>query len=342
MDIVFSVIVPVYKIPEELLENSLNSLIKQNYDSVEFIIVDDGSPDNCGEICERIASTDERMRVIHTENLGVSNARNIGLENAKGKYIIFVDGDDYVSPDLCSKCAEAINNQPVDILFFLHNTTKNPQLAVAEDLSTRMMSKEEIDVAKLAVVASNECFDGFWIGPPWGKIYRRDIISRNNIRFVFGLKKCQDRVFVFDYLQHVSTALVYNYCGYHYVSNEDSVCHKYNKNIINILDKVEEEFSLRVAEIYGDTIQANQAIYKMNKCFLCDCLVLDIMNKENKRAFNARVKSLKELISKEKYRNVLERKDFFDMGLKKGSTLWLIRMKLYRLALLWGRFILYI
>lgn len=93
-----SVIVPVYKV-EEYLPQCIDSILAQTFTDFELLLVDDGSPDRCGEICEEYAGKDMRIRVFHQQNSGVSAARNIGLQHAKGTYIVFVDSDDWVSTD---------------------------------------------------------------------------------------------------------------------------------------------------------------------------------------------------------------------------------------------------
>ena len=93
-----SVIVPVYKV-EEYLPQCIDSILAQTFTNFELLLVDDGSPDRCGEICEEYAGKDTRIRVFHQQNSGVSAARNIGLQHAKGTYIVFVDSDDWVSTD---------------------------------------------------------------------------------------------------------------------------------------------------------------------------------------------------------------------------------------------------
>ena len=93
-----SVIVPVYKV-EEYLPQCIDSILAQTFTDFELLLVDDGSPDRCGEICEEYAGKDTRIRVFHQQNSGVSAARNIGLQHAKGTYIVFVDSDDWVSTD---------------------------------------------------------------------------------------------------------------------------------------------------------------------------------------------------------------------------------------------------
>ena len=90
-----SVIIPIYKV-EDLLERCVNSVINQTYNNLQIILVDDGSPDNCPKLCDDFAKKDNRILVIHKENGGLSDARNYGIEKAKGKYITFIDSDDYI------------------------------------------------------------------------------------------------------------------------------------------------------------------------------------------------------------------------------------------------------
>jgi len=110
----FSIIVPVYKV-EQYLKRCVNSLINQTEKDIEIILVDDGSPDKCPEICDQYEKMDARVHVLHKKNGGLSDARNEGIKVANGKYIIFVDSDDYIEEDACEKFAELIM-QPVDVI----------------------------------------------------------------------------------------------------------------------------------------------------------------------------------------------------------------------------------
>ena len=96
MELLFSVIVPIYKV-EKYLPDCVNSILNQTYKDFELLLVDDGSPDNCPQMCDDFALKDSRIRVIHKKNGGLVSARNIGIKNAKGKYICYVDGDDTVA-----------------------------------------------------------------------------------------------------------------------------------------------------------------------------------------------------------------------------------------------------
>ena len=109
-----SVIVPVYKV-EKYLHRCVDSILNQTYRNLEIILVDDGSPDNCGAICDEYAAKDNRIRVIHQENTGVSAARNAGLEACTGEYVAFVDSDDYVDCALFSACYTQIKKWEPDL-----------------------------------------------------------------------------------------------------------------------------------------------------------------------------------------------------------------------------------
>ena len=105
-----TIIVPVYKV-EKYLDRCVQSIVDQTYTNLEIILVDDGSPDNCPKMCDEWAKKDKRIKVIHKQNGGLSDARNAGLEKAKGKYVGFVDSDDYVAPN-CFKILTVLSLEP--------------------------------------------------------------------------------------------------------------------------------------------------------------------------------------------------------------------------------------
>ena len=335
MNDLISVIVPVYNV-EKYLTRCVKSILTQSYQSIEVILVDDGSPDNCGSICEEFAKKDRRLKVFHTDNKGVSNARNVGIEHANSEYIIFVDGDDYVEQDVCEQCVNAMNRGNTDILFFMHVTTKNPNLCIPETKEIKTLNKEEIDSVRKAVISQADPFEGYWVGPPWGKVFRKSIIQQNSLHYVLGLKKSQDRVFVYDYLSHVKTASLYYYCGYHYVSNEDSICHRYNKNIVPILENAQHKFMERVK---GDSTYDN-SIDTMNLIFLTEFFTLNFFNRENNKPRKERISELKTLIEKPIYVKALKNGATTNIGRKKRLILGLLKLRLYRIADLAARKIL--
>ena len=114
MSALISVIIPIYKV-EEYLAECIASVVCQTYTNTEIILVDDGSPDNCPQMCDEWACKDSRIKVIHKANGGISDARNAGIDAATGEYIAFVDSDDYIKPDMLKKLHSAICKENADI-----------------------------------------------------------------------------------------------------------------------------------------------------------------------------------------------------------------------------------
>ena len=119
-----SVIVPVYKV-EQYLDNCINSLLAQTYKNLEIILIDDGSPDNCPAICDEYAKKDSRIIVVHKQNEGVSVARNVGINIAKGNFIAFVDSDDSIEPNMYEKLIEKQQTEDFDLVFCRYNYEQN-------------------------------------------------------------------------------------------------------------------------------------------------------------------------------------------------------------------------
>lgn len=156
----FSVIVPVYKV-EDYLERCIKSILQQTYKNFELILVDDGSPYNCGIMCDEFAKKDDRIIVIHQENAGLSAARNAGLAIARGKYILFVDSDDWILESTTIKLADIINKKNPDIIVFGYsNIYENKEEQViynVEGLSLENI-KEKFVSDSWRNFACNKCF----------------------------------------------------------------------------------------------------------------------------------------------------------------------------------------
>ena len=115
MDSLISVIVPIYNV-EKYLQKCVDSIINQTYKNLEIILVDDGSPDNCPKMCDDYAEKDSRIKVVHKENGGLSDARNVGMEVATGEYVSFIDSDDYISLDFYETLLETIVDNDSDVV----------------------------------------------------------------------------------------------------------------------------------------------------------------------------------------------------------------------------------
>ena len=177
MEALISVIIPVYKV-EAYLEQCIISVIEQTYQSIEIILVDDGSPDQCGIICDNWAKKDSRIKVIHKKNGGLSDARNYGLNVARGEYIIFIDSDDLVDRTMIEKLFTALKQQEADIVecnYFCF-TDNLPKKEKRESVSSAVYTAEEA----LSLLLNENIFKY----TVWNKLYRKGIFD--TLRFEVG------------------------------------------------------------------------------------------------------------------------------------------------------------
>lgn len=175
-----SVIIPIYRV-ESYLKQCLDSLCKQSLTDIEIILVDDASPDKCGNICDKYATDDSHFKVIHhLENKGLSAARNSGIRKASGEYLMFVDGDDWVHPDFCKVAYEYANEHQADIIMFNYKKIATPDNS-EHDTPNVFMSFQE------GYQSPHEAMDMILKdggNAAWNKIYRKHLF--NNISYPEG------------------------------------------------------------------------------------------------------------------------------------------------------------
>ena len=228
-----SIIVPIYKV-EKYIGDCLTSLSKQTYKNIEIILVDDGSPDNSGYIIDQFAKNRQDTIVIHQENSGVSVARNTGLENASGQYILFVDPDDYLEHDCCEKLADAALHNDDNVIFFMDKSINELTGKVIErDVGvSHKLDKSDIEYIQFNNIGMNYRVAGFHSGTPWCKLFNRDFLIKNDLRFTPGVVKAQDVLFCTQAYELLDTAYYLSYSGYVYRINEGSSNIRFNPKIV--------------------------------------------------------------------------------------------------------------
>ena len=171
----FSVIIPVYN-AEKTLRRCVDSLLKQNYADAEIILVNDGSKDDSGHICEEYAEHNMNVRYISQQNGGVSSARNAGLDAARGEYVLFVDSDDYVTEEFFSCIEQTVQTECSDYVQFsgCFDNGREKENCVRSHLSAH--SREELMPHIVNAICRKK------INSPWANLYRRDIIEAHRIR----------------------------------------------------------------------------------------------------------------------------------------------------------------
>lgn len=172
-----SVIVPVYKV-EPYLNKCISSIVEQTYKNLEIILVDDGSPDNCPEICDAWAKKDSRIKVIHQINCGAGAARNVGIDVAKGDFLAFVDSDDYLAPYMYETLYKAMQDTGAD-------TAECDYVKVEDDHASFTSEYRKVALFTAGQALSAHIHDSCFSQLIWNKLYRRDLIQ--NVRFPIGM-----------------------------------------------------------------------------------------------------------------------------------------------------------
>ncbi|MBQ6995529.1 MAG: glycosyltransferase [Lachnospiraceae bacterium] len=210
-----SVIVPVYKV-EKYLNRCVESLRKQTYNNLEIILVDDGSPDSCPMMCDGYAQEDERIKVIHQSNSGLSGARNSGLEIATGDYIGFVDSDDYVSDKMYEMLLTEMMKRDADIAICRY-TRFSGELAASDDEQSISNIKE---MKKMDALDNLYGADGEVYTVAWNKLYRRTVLA--DIRYPVG-KINEDEFTTYKIMCNASKVILLEKALYYYFYNENSI-----------------------------------------------------------------------------------------------------------------------
>lgn len=220
-----TVIIPVYN-TELYLEECVQSVLQQTYDNLEIILINDGSKDKSGEICDNFQKADNRIIVIHQKNQGVSSARNKGLDISKGKYVVFVDSDDFVESDYIQKLYEQILNYDIAVCGIGR--------FIQDEKKENLIREQELSQSELiSQTLGNNYVGGF----PVNKIFRKEIIDLHNIRFNETIHIGEDMLWILSYLNYCQKGFYISKTLYYYRLNENSVLQssirqqKFNKKI---------------------------------------------------------------------------------------------------------------
>lgn len=309
-----SVIVPIYNV-EKYLPECIDSIIKQTYKNIEIVLIEDGCTDNSGRICDEYTKKDERIKVIHKNYSGVSGARNAGLDEAKGKYISFVDSDDYINEQFLEKLYNAIienNTQIAQCNFIRVDDNKNEihRRGYTENLKTKSgyeMIKE---------IYTKKCWENIII---WNKLYQRELFE--GIRYPVG-KIHEDEFVTPKILYNVNSIAIVEEYLYNYRKNQNSIMGKIFK--VERLDEIEAyEERLKFFEQKGEKelyeLTMKTYLGEIRECYMKTRTYIE--NSENVQ---------KELVIKyrENYKRVLKCK-YIDIISKLKMSIFYISPKLH-------------
>lgn len=210
-----SVIVPVYNV-SAYLGRCLDSITKQTYHDIEIILIDDGSTDNSGKICDEYAHNDDRISVIHKANGGVSSARNLGIEKFKGEFVMFVDSDDIIEPDMIMTLLENANLYKSEITCCLLDVI---DISGKPRTLTKGTNFGKISPSEIITRYFDDTFIKDQFYSPVNKLFTRDLIKGH---FFQNYSLGEDILFIFELLLDCKSTCLIDYIGYHYIHRENS------------------------------------------------------------------------------------------------------------------------
>lgn len=322
-----SVIVPVYNV-EKYLHCCVDSILAQTFSDIEVLLVDDGSTDGSGAICDEYAQKDSRVRVFHKANGGVSSARNLGLDEAAGKWIMFVDSDDYIDAGLCGRLLSKVVDE--DAAFFHFSVVRNGDVKRIFQENLKILEKFPLRFDLFYQRSTGEEKNGVLYDKSvavfvWRALYFKRFIDQNKIRFDEQQKTGEDRVFIFRVLSKIKKLCVLdNEFGYFYFlrGNESLTGQKnllrYRMDVFENhkrMDELEQELCRNNPELDMKTV-------KRIRLFRAAKMRTDVIINE----FRYNLKNAKSNV--EEYRKT----EFFAFSISYTALLDVIRKKQYREA----------
>ena len=228
---------PVYN-SEKYLHKSINSIIQQTYKNWELILVDDGSNDDSYKICCEFANDNVGIRVFQQPNLGSGPARNEGIKNITGEYVLFCDADDFYEIDALEIFSDSIFDKNSDLIISNYREFNYDILGNIQVFAKKRIDNEEISTQLEVRKTYWKLCEMHMIHAPWAKLYKASIIKKYDIKFE-NIRRCQDIVFNLRYYTHVKSISITNKITYNYLTPEGSIyLSKFPKNMFDILKQV--------------------------------------------------------------------------------------------------------
>lgn len=258
-----SVIIPIYNAKRDL-EQCIKSIREQDYPHIELIIIDDGSRDGSSEICDKYANSDNRIKVLHQANLGVSVARNNGINNSTGDYIVFVDADDFLLPGAIT---------------YLYNNMRQTECELVCGSYQMQKTRNRIkEICYHDVIYKDEEYDNNFINitrnvanAPWAKLFDAEIIRKNGIRFPEKIPYAEDTIFLIRYCKCINSlslcsGIIYNYNFINYNSAVNKFYPDLYQYFYLVLKEKECFFSERGEKALYDSIRLEEEKYYFKWC----------------------------------------------------------------------------
>ena len=312
MDEKISVIVPVYNV-EQYLERCVDSIINQTYKNLEIILVNDGSTDNSGQLCDELAKKDDRIRVIHKKNGGLSDARNVGIDEAEAELVGFIDSDDYIDEDMYEVLINNLKAANADLSMCGHYDVYNnvPESQVSDKKTWELSPQEAIKMVMEAKILSVTAVN---------KLYKKSLFSE----LKFEIEKIAEDAFIMiKLLDKCNKIVATNEKKYYYVHRENSITtQKFSLKFLNVIEAYEQNKEI-ILEKYPELKEVAQMRMNWAYFYVLDRLLLD-KEYNDKKLENKLISYLKD------HSKGILTDSLFTKGRKIGFVALLLNRNLYR------------
>jgi len=329
-----SIIMPVYKV-EKYVGKTIESILNQTLEDFEFFAIDDGSPDKSGEICEEYAKKDNRIKVIHKENGGAPEARNVAIEKATGKYMYFIDSDDWIEKDYLEKMYELAEKENADLVVtgFCMEYYQNGEYVTYKNQIEDFVYKKQEDFRKNAYKYLNNSI----LSLPWNKLYLAKRIKDENIRF--PKTKWDDHHFNMDFLMNAEKVVMSSMTLYHWYRSREGSETMINYSDPKMFEKRKEHYE-HVKKLYKHWNFENDeesldaiSCYYVGRLFQC----IQELTDNNKIKYFEKRKRTKEILNDDETKLAL--KNAKKLSIKFKILTFPMKIKNVTLCLLFGKII---
>lgn len=325
-----SVIVPVYNVPKKYLEKCVSSLVNQTLNDIEIILVDDGTPDTSGKLCDGYAKKDSRIKVIHQENKGLCGARNTGVKSSTGEWISFVDGDDWIEPNAYEKLYNIGTKNNVDVVMFGYvkdYPSKSVIMHYDKYFENKKVYNTSEDIAYLQKMILN--YNANCAMAPT-KFIRKSVIEKYNIYHDEKLRQGAEGIeFNIRLFSKIKSALFLNETFYHYIYNDESITTVHNEKnhqmVIDCFKKIKGEINNDDSEIMG-------WFYNRMKYVILTTAISGYFSRSNKEPYKTQKRKFKKYMSDTLVQETLNSKNYQGLSTTRKVTLFFIKHRLFLLV----------
>ena len=325
-----SIIVPVYNV-EKYLKRCMDTLQNQTYENIEIILVDDGSPDDCPQLCDEYARKDSRVKVIHKSNEGLGMARNSGFEIATGSYIVFVDSDDYVTEDMCEKLYSATILYNADVVYGGVYYDNNGKVKCENNtFKEKIWQGDEVRSFLLDLIATepNVKRDTVMEVSVWKAMFKRTLFDKYNIRFESERKYIsEDVIFDIDYISKAQCVVWIASPVYYYCVNPDSLSKTFRTDRFQKVKVLYQEIKRRLMPFYDSkVIELRSDRFLIARARTNAKQIIHHRSVIGKKSMR---QGLKAIWCDNELQIVLDRYPIIKLPIKYGIIAWCMKYKLY-------------